>query len=67
VVFWDNLLRYPKFFISSLIGLILIIISPIIGITKDIKNINFIFALIFLVLSLIIWILLQMLNLTEAF
>jgi antibiotic biosynthesis monooxygenase (ABM) superfamily enzyme len=26
--FWNNISRYPRFFISSLIGLILIIISP---------------------------------------
>jgi hypothetical protein len=26
--FWNNIARYPRFFISSLIGLILIILSP---------------------------------------
>ena len=26
--FWTNILRYPRFFISSLLGLILIIITP---------------------------------------
>lgn len=26
--FWNNILRYPRFFISSLIGLILVIIAP---------------------------------------
>lgn len=26
--FWTNILRYPRFFISSLVGLILIIITP---------------------------------------
>jgi hypothetical protein len=26
--FWNNISRYPRFFISSLIGLILIILSP---------------------------------------
>lgn len=26
--FWNNISRYPRFFISSLIGLILIIVSP---------------------------------------
>ena len=29
VNFWENVLRYPKFFISSVIGLMVIIISPI--------------------------------------
>jgi hypothetical protein len=27
--FWKNILRYPRFFISSLVGLILVIISPV--------------------------------------
>jgi hypothetical protein len=26
--FWNNISRYPRFFISSLIGLILVIIAP---------------------------------------
>jgi Protein of unknown function (DUF751) len=27
--FWKNIIRYPRFFISSLVGLILVIISPV--------------------------------------
>ena len=26
--FWNNILRYPRFFISSLAGLILVILAP---------------------------------------
>ena len=26
--FWNNISRYPRFFISSLIGLILVIVAP---------------------------------------
>jgi len=26
--FWNNISRYPKFFVSSLIGLILVILAP---------------------------------------
>jgi len=26
--FWENIARYPRFFISSMIGLLLILISP---------------------------------------
>jgi hypothetical protein len=26
--FWTNIIRYPRFFISSMIGLILIILNP---------------------------------------
>lgn len=29
VNFWENVLRYPKFFISSVIGLMVVIISAI--------------------------------------
>jgi hypothetical protein len=32
--FWQNIIRYPRFFISSLAGLILIIIRPIINLFK---------------------------------
>jgi hypothetical protein len=32
--FWENIIRYPRFFISSLAGLILIIIRPIINLFK---------------------------------
>lgn len=30
MIFWHNLLRYPRFFVSSLLGLLLIILNPII-------------------------------------
>jgi hypothetical protein len=32
--FWQNIIRYPRFFISSLAGLILIIIRPILNLFK---------------------------------
>jgi hypothetical protein len=32
--FWENIIRYPRFFISSLVGLILIILRPIINLFK---------------------------------
>ena len=38
MVFWDNLLRYPRFFISSMIGLILVLINPIISKVKKIND-----------------------------
>nr|YP_009505274.1 hypothetical protein Petal_129 [Endarachne binghamiae]AXC47229.1 hypothetical protein Petal_129 [Endarachne binghamiae] len=45
MIFWDNLLRYPRFFLSSMIGLILILINPIVVILKkfDDKKIIYIF------------------------
>ena len=36
--FWENLLRYPKFFIVSLSGLVLTIISPFIYLFKNTTN-----------------------------
>jgi len=32
--FWDNISRYPRFFISSLAGLILIILTPLKNLLK---------------------------------
>lgn len=33
--FWENILRLPRFFITSFLGLILIILNPLI---EEIKN-----------------------------
>ena len=62
MVFWDNLLRYPRFFISSMIGLILIIINPVISQLKKFgdKKIIYLFLSIFLIA--LIWVLKEMLN-----
>ena len=35
--FWTNILRYPRFFISSLAGLILIILTPVRNLFKNPK------------------------------
>nr|YP_011006239.1 hypothetical protein V2485_pgp014 [Dictyotopsis propagulifera]WAM63243.1 hypothetical protein [Dictyotopsis propagulifera] len=32
---WHNLLRYPRFFISSLLGLLLVLLMPITKILND--------------------------------
>jgi hypothetical protein len=32
--FWNNISRYPRFFISSLVGLILILLTPIRNLLK---------------------------------
>ena len=49
--FWTNILRYPRFFISSLIGLLLIIITPFRNLFKNPQS--RIFLLIFIVIFLI--------------
>nr|YP_010471273.1 hypothetical protein N4M72_pgp056 [Sargassum confusum]AZJ16050.1 hypothetical protein ScoCPG_p087 [Sargassum confusum]UEP18049.1 Ycf33 [Sargassum kjellmanianum]UVF63231.1 hypothetical protein [Sargassum confusum]UVW81593.1 hypothetical protein [Sargassum siliquastrum] len=49
MIFWDNLLRYPRFFISSMFGLILILLSPFINQLKKFNR-----KVIFFFLSIII-------------
>lgn len=36
--FWTNIVRYPRFFISSLIGLILIILTPLKNLFKNTRS-----------------------------
>ena len=36
--FWNNVFRYPRFFISSLVGLILVILSPLKNLLKVSKS-----------------------------
>lgn len=36
--FWTNISRYPRFFISSLVGLILIILTPFKNLIKTPKS-----------------------------
>ena len=49
--FWTNLFRYPRFFISTLIGLILVILTPFKNLFKNSK-LRF-FLVIFLLLFFI--------------
>ena len=62
MVFWNNLLRYPKFFISSNIGLILIVLNPFIIRLKK-MNTKIIFFLFFLIIITLFSILKEMLTL----
>jgi len=50
--FWDNISRYPRFFISSVAGLILVILSPFRNLLK-IKKFQFILP-IFIILFIIV-------------
>ena len=58
--FWTNVLRYPRFFISSLVGLILIILTPFINLFKIPKLRLFLVISIFLILGLLYLILINM-------
>jgi hypothetical protein len=53
--FLENILRYPRFFISSLIGLISVLISPLISFFKLYpNNLIKILFLVFLLFTLIL-------------
>ena len=54
--FWNNISRYPRFFISSLAGLILVILTPIRNLFKipKLRILLIVFFLIFILLLYII-------------
>jgi Protein of unknown function (DUF751) len=60
--FWDNLLRYPRFFISSMLGLALVLTSPLIKISKEIQNKKLLFSLFLILAAIIAWVLVLMIN-----
>jgi hypothetical protein len=60
--FWDNLIRYPKFFISSMIGLVLVLITPIIRLSKEIPNKKLLFLFFIVSLIILFWVLNKMIN-----
>jgi hypothetical protein len=45
--FWNNISRYPRFFISSMTGLILIILAPFRNLLK-IKKFQFLLPILFI-------------------
>jgi len=52
--FWNNISRYPRFFISSLAGLILIILTPFQNLFK-IKKFRFVLFIFFLLFIIILY------------
>ena len=54
-IFWENIKRYPRFFVSSISGLILVILGNILKQTKKNKILNNPFFLI-IFLSAVIFI-----------
>lgn len=60
--FWTNILRYPRFLISSLIGLILIILTPFRNLFKIPKLRIILILVLFLIIGLIYFILINMLG-----
>jgi hypothetical protein len=45
--FWTNILRYPRFFISAIIGLFLVLISPFLKLLKHKNNKIIFFFIVF--------------------
>ena len=56
--FWDNISRYPRFFISSLAGLILVILAPFRNLFK-IKKFRIFLPVLFLLFIGILYIILR--------
>ena len=52
--FWNNISRYPRFFVSSVTGLILIILSPFKNLLK-IKKLRIFVILSFILFGLILY------------
>lgn len=61
--FWNNIIRYPRFFISSMIGLFFVIMTSLLKIFKDIPDKKVFFILFLLTFGIILLILTLMLNL----
>ena len=62
MIFWDNLLRYPRFFISSMFGLILVLLNPFINQSKKFKG-KVIFFFFFSIIITLFYILKEMFSL----
>ena len=61
--FWNNILRYPRFFISSLAGLILVILAPFRNLFKVPKLRIFIILFVLVFITSLYFILVNMLSL----
>lgn len=58
--FWNNISRYPRFFVSSLLGLILVILAPFVNLLKVKKFRVVLPVFIFLFISLLYFIIANM-------
>ncbi len=59
--FWTNIFRYPRFIISSVSGLILVILTPFINLFKTSKSKIFLLTIIIILFIILILILKNML------
>ena len=56
--FWNNISRYPRFFISSLVGLIFVILTPF-KILFKVQKFRFILIIFFILVSIVIFLILK--------
>ena len=56
--FWNNISRYPRFFISSLVGLILVILAPFKNLFK-IPKFRILLIISILILTLLIYLIIR--------
>jgi len=56
--FWNNISRYPKFFVSSLIGLILVILAPFKNLFK-VPRLRFLVILFFVGFTLFLYLIIK--------
>nr|BDA99364.1 hypothetical protein [Cryptomonas sp. NIES-3952] len=61
--FWDNILRFPRFFISSTLGLILTIIGPFFNLLKSPKTAGILIVMVLLLVLFLFLTLKSMLDL----
>lgn len=52
--FWNNISRYPRFFISSMVGLILVILTPFKNLLK-VPKLRIIIILCFIIFVIILF------------
>jgi hypothetical protein len=56
--FWNNISRYPRFFISSLAGLILVILTPFKNLLK-IKKFRIVLPIFFILVIILLYIIIR--------
>jgi hypothetical protein len=61
--FWTNIVRYPRFFISSMMGLILILLTPFRNLLKTPKTRWFVILFILIFISSLYFIIVNMVGL----
>jgi hypothetical protein len=52
--FWNNISRYPRFFISSVAGLIFVILAPLKNLLK-VKNFQYIVPVVFILVFITLY------------